>query len=902
MLRRFLIFSFLYLAGCAAPVTLPKVSPLTENQSTATIQDTLKQARAASLEMRESESDQQINRLQQTLRAVRSGVGPSINEAPLPTNPPAYQFASIPYIPPPLKQARVQSSGEQHLFGFLIDPQWAEATRYRLAGEWEKGLQRLDEIAQRTDLPATQRWRLLHQRVVILIAMGRYGDAEESVPALEKIEIDLVGTNLSSRALRAELMMWAGDHKQAQKDAAQVVTAIGTWHLPTSYGGPPSNMIPLVNLTEAQLRALTIMGASLVLQDRFVEALPWLEIAEKLANETFYVFSHSLYGMFIKPFPEAFYGRANTLALLATARMAQGASMQEVAPLYERAKAYFGAIGYGPGDLLVETLKARGLLLTKAYDAANKQAQHVVVQAQEKGLMDLIWRVEALRGWALWHQGETEQAEAAARRAQSVVEEISGTLRRDEDKVRFGEGKEEITRLLVAINKKRADWGRLFADLERARARSFVDLLGQQSVAAHPSSKKLVSKIRELDGEIRQIRRQKAALLNTRIKPSGKGDLTDLLNRRKQLIATLAKQDANLASAFQVNSLPLKQIQNRLMDRTMLYFLPAQRGDPLEALWIRADRVELKRFSIEADRLRQIFALFNAARLDDEDGFDEVADALGIDEVEDDGEIREKYATSMLQQAFQPDQWQVGDGLFVVASGVTHFLPWGTLDLTYPVAVLPTGGWLARTVEGDTGIRPVLSAIIGDPNFGGLLSQLPGARKEATRLAQLYNTSALIGGEATEQQLRSALQNGKGGGILHLATHALFDGRDPLQSALILSRNERAYPLTAADLYSRPLKAKMVVLSACETGMGRISAGDDLLGLTRSFYLGGTERLLSTLWTVEDEATARFMEQFHVSLQQGSSAGWAWLAARDRVKSDGYPPSSYGAFILGGSL
>ncbi len=242
-------------------------------------------------------------------------------------------------------------------------------------------------------------------------------------------------------------------------------------------------------------------------------------------------------------------------------------------------------------------------------------------------------------------------------------------------------------------------------------------------------------------------------------------------------------------------------------------------------------------------------------------------------------------------------QWGDVSAAYVVPSGYLHFIPWGALDIDFPVAVLPTGGWLARTALSEKDRPEVVS--VGDPAFGGLFPQLPGARAEAKSVAGYYNSRPLIGPEATEMNLRQRI--GDGIDVLHFATHALYDPVFPLQSSLILTDGTSAVPLTAEALFRNPLKAKVVVLSACETGMGQVIAGDDLLGLARSFYLGGAQAVVSSLWPVADEATRIFMEVFHKESRTGSY-GAAWLKARNTVKAQGLPPSAYGAFILGGSL
>jgi CHAT domain-containing protein len=204
-----------------------------------------------------------------------------------------------------------------------------------------------------------------------------------------------------------------------------------------------------------------------------------------------------------------------------------------------------------------------------------------------------------------------------------------------------------------------------------------------------------------------------------------------------------------------------------------------------------------------------------------------------------------------------------------------------------------------RNRAAGAGQKTIHAGVVGDPDFGGLLPQLPGAREEALNVAQEYGAEPLIGRQVTESALRRSVGNGVD--VLHLATHALYDPHFPLHSALILTDGGKPVPLTAERLFEKPLSSRLVILSACETGRGQVVAGDDILGLVRSFYLGGTQTILSSLWPVDDVATQQFMEIFHTQSREGNF-GDAWLAARDFLRNRGYAPSVYGAFILGGSL
>src|SRR5262249_45294605 len=99
--------------------------------------------------------------------------------------------------------------------------------------------------------------------------------------------------------------------------------------------------------------------------------------------------------------------------------------------------------------------------------------------------------------------------------------------------------------------------------------------------------------------------------------------------------------------------------------------------------------------------------------------------------------------------------------------------------------------------------------------------------------------------------------------MLHFATHGKFDAAAPLSSGLYLAGAPPASVLTVADLYGLDFEADLVTLSACETGLGTIANGDDVIGLTRGFLYAGGRTIVASLWEVDDAATAALMVDFY---------------------------------------
>ena len=104
--------------------------------------------------------------------------------------------------------------------------------------------------------------------------------------------------------------------------------------------------------------------------------------------------------------------------------------------------------------------------------------------------------------------------------------------------------------------------------------------------------------------------------------------------------------------------------------------------------------------------------------------------------------------------------------------------------------------------------------------------------------------------------------------IIHFASHAELNENDPLASVILLAKSDyEDGRLEVREIFAMDLKASLVVLSACETGLGKLSSGDELVGLTRAFIYAGTPSVVGSLWNVEDSSTAQLMASFYKNLK-----------------------------------
>lgn len=187
------------------------------------------------------------------------------------------------------------------------------------------------------------------------------------------------------------------------------------------------------------------------------------------------------------------------------------------------------------------------------------------------------------------------------------------------------------------------------------------------------------------------------------------------------------------------------------------------------------------------------------------------------------------------------------------------------------------------------------------------LPPLPGAQKEALAIAKLLKTTAITGNQATKSSIVQQMLKSR---IIHLATHGLLDdfkglgvpgaialAPDPPSS---LSKEQQSGInglLTADEILDLKLNAELVVLSACDTGRGKIT-GDGVIGLSRSLITAGVSSVIVSLWSVPDEPTASLMSEFYQNIQKNPDKAQALRQAMLTTMKEYPEPKNWAAFIL----
>jgi CHAT domain-containing protein/Tfp pilus assembly protein PilF len=241
----------------------------------------------------------------------------------------------------------------------------------------------------------------------------------------------------------------------------------------------------------------------------------------------------------------------------------------------------------------------------------------------------------------------------------------------------------------------------------------------------------------------------------------------------------------------------------------------------------------------------------------------------------------------------------VGDGPLLEVPFAALLDPSGKrLIERFPISVSVSLGVLTWPDEREKPTSPMLCA--ADPAYPGA-APLPAARVEGRAVTALFPGASLaVAQQATRAYVLKELPRH---GILHFATHGYLDVEDGLKSALVLAPDQPGDTglLEGRDLINMRLAAQMAVLSACDTGQGRKSGGEGLVGLTWAFRAAGCPSVVASLWSVDDAATGDLMVKFYQALKAGKRKDDALRDAMLEVKAKKADPFFWAAFQVNGA-
>ena len=507
--------------------------------------------------------------------------------------------------------------------------------------------------------------------------------------------------------------------------------------------------------------------------------------------------------------------------------------------------------------------------------------------------------------------------------------------------------------LLMQLHKTNPKSGydtKAFEASERSRARSLLELLQEANTDIRQGvAPELLQRERSLQQQLDALEKQRIELLNRpNPTPPQQAELEKqwqtLLAQYQDIQTQIRTTSPRYAALTQPQPLTLAQIQQQILDENTI-LLQYSLGKERSYLWA------LTKTSITSYELPKRADIETTAKI--------FRNAVSAPSSRDNPNQVAQANDAISKMILQPVAAQLGQKrLLIVSDGVLNYLPFAALSLPgksgengnpplivdHEIVLLPSGSTLGilRQNYADLPAPTRTLAIFADPVFSGndervknsssattqqaVESANPGlsrsrgdnnvhfdrlkfTRKEAQIIQALVPANSIAQSfDFAASRAAATSSNLSEYKIIHFATHGLANSDHPELSGIILSLiDEKGNALNGflrlTDIFNLKLAADLVVLSACQTGLGQNIQGEGMVGLTRGFMYAGAKRVVVSLWSVDDVGTAALMSSFYQGmLQKGLTPAAALRAAQlEMWKQEKWKsPYYWAAFTLQG--
>jgi CHAT domain-containing protein len=556
---------------------------------------------------------------------------------------------------------------------------------------------------------------------------------------------------------------------------------------------------------------------------------------------------------------------------------------------------YFKAAGSTEG------ISRTGLYMARTYlDAGD--VQKAKIKIDEVSSMnknpDLNWQIYFLQGFYFELTDEKVKAVDAYIKSINEIESFRTRFSTDELKSSYMGNKMEVYDRLIRLLMNQGFPEEALQFAERGKARAFLDLIGTRKVGdKHNEYSPLVEKEHALSAQILLLKKQYNQGLfediNVEEKRTTIQEVSEELARIQQqyaeLLIEIKLNNPDYNSLISVQPAEMSSVQERLGSSEVL--LEYWTGNSNSIIWV-----------IRKSKINAIILPQGANEIDKY--------------VENFRNAIESLSPETKQLARQGYDWlwlpissliKEGELVGIIPHGVLHLLPFQALmDArgrylveNNPIFYTPSATiYYQNTQKPTVGGDKLLAMALGEMNIG-MFSALPGTQKEVEGIKKIWpDIKTATEAQSTEGLVKS---NSSGYQYIHLATHGVFNEDQPVYSFLLFAPSDQDDgQLTVNEVFSLSLNAKVVVLSACQTGLGKVNAGDEMVGLSRAFIYAGSRSVLASLWSVADEPTAALMVGFYTYLKDHSLNEALCMAEKDVMKH--WPEPLYWApFILVGN-
>jgi CHAT domain-containing protein/tetratricopeptide (TPR) repeat protein len=566
--------------------------------------------------------------------------------------------------------------------------------------------------------------------------------------------------------------------------------------------------------------------------------------------------------------------------------------------------------------MFADVLKANGKLDEAAanYRKGEEMCKAPAVLQMYRSLswLGVLGRAEILK-----LQGKTGEAIETYREAIKVIKEFYAKIRSGTAKLSYidysSRAYRELAELLIAE-------GRLaeaFTVIEESKSKTLLDILTNVPIEkrslwppdVREKEKEIRKNLDKLDNEIRSTLKSRSLEPGSIGAPAegkaAKGNIEAelderlkfdefLLSSKPHLVGTKGLSvDSIECGSFEVLCSRLKEEKKSLVE----YFAGT---DSIYVLTISDGKLDVNKSPVPKDEIFKLVRKLNREIRSKSDEWKTTADKLA--------ESLVRPASAALAGS---------ESLYIVPTGELFYLPFEILPLSdgsllfnnKTITYLTQAGLLLLPVKESGTSAPGTNNTVGNSLegfpvtiFANADSTLPGAEIEANGVRDMLggkNVTVYLKDEATKSRF---LGGSFGNGVLHVATHGVLDRLAPLQSGLVFSASADGGFLTMLEIFKELDLAgvRLVVLSACNSAVGEVSAGDDVMSLSSAFTYAGAPFVIASLWEVDDEATASFMKEFYKAYIESGDASKSLALAKKAISGieKWKSPYFWAAFVL----
>ncbi len=523
-------------------------------------------------------------------------------------------------------------------------------------------------------------------------------------------------------------------------------------------------------------------------------------------------------------------------------------------------------------------------------------------------------------GWAYRSLGEFERAFEYLKRsidlAETLVSGVSSELIRTSYRASLMDVYAAVSNLLIEEFERDKDEKHLLEALrfiELSKAREIVDKLekrGWEKFEAErmicPEHEELLRKQEELMRELAQKEEEikKTVERETRTSRTALEEAEVLGAQLRRLRAEIMEKcrDPGLAKpTSEYNPLPEYASLLKKNNASVWEFIyDEKKEEEFKIIAWDGEKIEIHEGTLPFKKLGEAVKTFRSClREEDVENVEKILSAV----------------TKRLGKAVPKNLWkglEEKSFLIIVPHGKLHTFPWDIatnpenglgLSLNLPTVISYSLGIVNACMVKDKHGEGVL--LVSNPNFNIPDLNLPGAKKEVGKILEIlkkHNIQAykIEESEATEENFLEEMKFYSA--VIHFAGHGKFDPDYPWNSHLLFHRPEGTEMFTVDEMLKERFSgAPLLVLSACETGMGELEKGDEVIGLIRGLFLAGASSILATNWEMFDIVGPLFMEKFYENLLRGMPLYEGVFGAKKAVYERFQNPAYWGVFSLHGN-